>query len=262
MQFEKIVYAVEDGVARITINRPEASNALDVDTLKELMHAATHCDEDPAVRVAVLTGAGDSFFSAGGDLKSFHGVDEVGRLLKEGTTYIHAAISRFSRMRAPLLVAVNGIAAGGGLSLAVIGDLVVATESARFTTAYTAAGLSPDGSGSYFIPRLVGLRRAQELFFTARQFTAAEAAEMGLITKAVPDAAFAGEIAAMTDYLANGPTEAFATVKRLLLDSFSNTLETQMELETRGMARSASSADGREGVDAFATKRTPRYRGA
>lgn len=261
MDFETILFDVSDGVARITLNRPESANGMNKKLLHELMLAAIRCDEDREIRAALLTGTG-KMFSAGGDLKAFSAAgDDVSSLALEMTTYIHAAVSRFSRMDAPLIVAVNGTAAGGGLSLAVSGDLVIAAESAKFVMAYTAGGLSPDGSSTYFLPRLIGLRRAQELTFTNRLLSATEALEWGLVTSVVPDDALEQESTALAQKLAQGPTFAHGIVKKLFAESFTNPLETQMELESRGLARTIGSADGREGITAFLEKRKPNFTG-
>ena len=256
-----IDFDLTDGVATVTLNRPNDANALDVPTLRELLPVAIRCDEND-VRAVILTGSGDKFFSAGGDLKSFAKDPNVGALLKEGTTYFHGAIAKFMRMRAPLIVAVNGQAAGGGMSMSLIGDIVLCADHVKFTMGYTAAGLCMDGSSSYFLPRLVGMRRAMELTLTNRQVDANEAAEMGLVTRVVPQADLMAEAQKLAARFAAGPTGAFGWVKRLLGESFSNPLETQMELETRGIAATASSADGREGVHAFVEKRKPSFTGA
>jgi 2-(1,2-epoxy-1,2-dihydrophenyl)acetyl-CoA isomerase len=250
-----------DGIARITLNRPDEANPVDVDGVKLLFDYAIEIDEDPSIRAVLLTATG-RFFSAGGDLKFFHdNADRVGEVLKQTTTYLHAAQSRFARMAAPVVVAINGIAAGGGASIAFCGDIVLAAQSATFTMGYTAAGLSPDGSSSYYMPRLAGLRRAQELFLTNRQFTADEAAEWGLVTRVVPDDKLMEEAEALVAHFANGPTQAFGSVKALLADTFTNTLETQLEMETRHIAANGAGHDGREGVAAFVAKRKPDFKG-
>jgi 2-(1,2-epoxy-1,2-dihydrophenyl)acetyl-CoA isomerase len=262
MEYQNLRYAVQDGVATVTLDRPDAANAIDLDLGRELMHVAIRCDDDPAVRAVLLTGTG-RMFCAGGDLKAF--ASEGARLpslLKELTTYLHAATSRFARMDAPLVVAVNGTAAGAGFSVAISGDLVLAAESAKFAMAYTAAGLSPDGSSSFFLPRLVGMRRAQELMLTNRRLSAAEALDWGLVSQVVPDAELADTAFALAKQLAAGPTRALGMVKKLLATSFQESLETQMELEARGIAEMAGTADGREGIDAFLSKRAPGFRGA
>jgi 2-(1,2-epoxy-1,2-dihydrophenyl)acetyl-CoA isomerase len=261
MDYENLRYETADGVATITLHRPDSANAIDLALARELMQAAIRCDEDRSVRAVLLTGAG-KMFCAGGDLKSFAARgDGLPALLKELTVYLHAATSHFARMRAPLVVAVNGAAAGAGFSLAVAGDLVLMAESAKLSMAYTAAGLSPDGSSSFFLPRLVGLRRAQELMLTNRRLSAAEALAWGLVNEVVPDAELAERASRLAQQLAHGPTRAFGIVKRLLATSFQESLETQMELEARGIAAMAGSADGREGIDAFVAKRAAKFTG-
>jgi len=256
-----LLFEVRDGVARITLNRPDEANPLAVESAKKLFDYAIEIDQDPSIRAVLLTSTG-RFFSAGGDLKFFHdNADRVGHVLKETTSYLHAAQSRFARMAAPVVVAINGIAAGGGASIAFCGDIVLAAQSATFTMGYTAAGLSPDGSSSYYLPRLAGLRRAQELFLTNRKFSAEEAAEWGLITRVVPDDKLMEEAEALVAQLAKGPTRAFGSVKSLLADTFTNTLETQLELETRHIAANGAGHDGREGVAAFVAKRKPNFTG-
>lgn len=162
-------------------------------------------------------------------------------------------------MDAVLVTAVNGAAAGAGFSLAVAGDLVLAAESASFTMAYTKVGLSPDGSASYHLPRLVGLRRAQELMLTNRTLSAAQALDWGLVTDVVADTELGDRATALAEQLAGGSAPSHGAVKALLLASSKNGLEEQMELEGRTIARRADSADGREGVDAFLAKRRPEF---
>ncbi len=261
MSHEALLCEVRDGVAHLTLNRPDNANTLDPAMARDLMHATIACDEDPRVRAVLLTGAG-SMFCAGGDIKSFDAAaDALPAFIKEVTTYLHAGLSRLARMRAPVVAAVNGAAAGAGMSLACAADLVVAAESARFTMAYTRIGLVPDGSSTYYLPRVVGLRRAQELMLTNRVLSAREALEWGIVTRVVPDSELAGEAGKLAASLASGPSEAFASVKRLLLSSLGNSLESQMELETRGIAAAGGSADGREGIAAFLAKRPPKFTG-
>jgi 2-(1,2-epoxy-1,2-dihydrophenyl)acetyl-CoA isomerase len=220
------------------------------------------CEESPDVRAVLLTGSGKMFCS-GGDLRSFaEKGDALPAGLKVLTAYLHAASSRFARMNAPMVVAVNGAAAGAGFSLAVAGDLVVAGESAKFTLAYTAAGLSPDGSSTWTLPRLVGTRRAQELMLTNRRLSAAEALDWGLVTRVVPDEELSDASRALARELAQGPTRAYGVVKTLLLSSHAEGLETQMEHEARGIAAMGGTPDGREGIQAFLETRAPKFTGA
>ena len=261
MEYRTLDYELKDHVARITLNRPDAANALDAEMGRELMHAAIRCSEDRAVRAALLTGAG-RMFSAGGDLKSFATQgDSLAAHLKELAGSLHMAISRFVRMDAPFIVAVNGAVGGGGMSFVLAADLVLAAESAKFTMAYTRAGLSPDGGSTYFLPRIVGVRRALELALTNRVLSAREAEQWGLVTRVVPDASLATEAQSLAAALARGATRAYGAAKRLLHHSMSESLETQMELEAQAIAEQARGADAREGIAAFIAKRAPQFAG-
>ena len=261
MDYETILFDVHEGVATLTLNRPAAANSLNKMMAEGLMAASIECDENPLIRALVFTGQG-KMFSAGGDLKSFYGTGQgIGTALKDLTVYLHAAISRFARMDAPVITAVNGMAAGAGMSMAVFGDLVYAGHSAAFTMAYTAAGLSPDGSSSYFLPRLIGLRRTQELMLTNCRLSAQEALAWGLINKVVDDSALLGEAQSVAAKLATGPTSAYGSVKRLLSTTFAEGLEAQMELEAREIVDNARGRDGREGIEAFVNKRAPAFTG-
>ena len=261
MTQETVLFDVADNVATITINRPDDGNAFNLTMAREFAELSIRCDEDPGVRAVVVTGVG-RFFSAGGDLASFAAAgDGAAALIKELTMYFHAAISRFNRMDAPFIGAVNGSAAGGGFSLATACDLLVAAESAVFISAYTAAGLSPDGSSTYVLPRQIGFKRAAELMLTNRNLSAREALEWGFVNQVVADGKALEAAQALARDLAVGPTLAFGAVKHLLHESTTSSLETQMELEARTVAAMTRTADGREGIQAFLQKRTPHFRG-
>lgn len=258
---DPVTLTVEDGLARLTLNRPEAYNTLNKALAESLMTAAVRCAHGSDVRAVLLTAAGANF-CGGGDLKSFHAQgDNVGAHVREVTYLLHAACAMFARMDAPLVIAAQGAVAGAGLSIALLGDLVYAAESAFFTMAYTAAGLSPDGGSTFLLPRVVGLRRAQEMALTNRRLTAAEAVDWGIATAAVADAELQATAEAMALRLATGPGRAFGRAKRLLIDSFDTSFEAQMDREGRYIAESAMEPDGREGVDAFVGKRKPVFGG-
>lgn len=261
MEYQHLILERRDQVATITLNRPEAFNALNLALGRELFRAVLEVDDDPEVRAVVITGAGRAF-CAGGDVKDFAAhLDRIGALVKELTTYLHGAVSRLCRSDKPVIMAVNGVAAGGGLSFALSGDLVVAAESARFTMAYSRIAASPDGSSSYFLPRLVGLRRALELYFTNRELSAREALEWGLVTRVVPDPELLAAAHALARDLAQGPTRAFGAAKRLFHQATWEGLETQMELEAQAIAACGRTEDFRVGVTAFARKEAPVFRG-
>lgn len=262
MDFSEIELNVKDHVAHLILNRPDRANVINAKTARELLTAAIECDENPDIR-AVLIRARGPMFCGGGDLKTFvkHG-DDLPAYLKETTTYLHGAVSRLTRQSAPVVCAVHGFAAGGGFSLAISGDLVLASQSAKFTMSYTKAGLTPDGSSTYFLPRLVGLRRALDLALTNRVLSAEEAVEWGLASRVVSDDDLVSEAEALTGSLAQGATCALGTAKRLLHGGFGESLETQMEMETRAIADSVRTHDGREGIRAFVEKRRPAFTGA
>jgi len=262
MSYETLTLARADGVATLTLNRPEAFNALNIVFGRNLFHAVLEVDDDPSVRAVVITGAGKAF-CAGGDLKGFaDNLDRIGALIKELTTYLHGAVSRLCRADKPVIMAINGVAAGGGMSLALAGDVVLAAESARFTMAYSRIAATPDGSSSYYLPRLIGLRRAMELYFTNRVLTAREAQEWGLITRVVPDGELDAAARTLARELAQGPTKAFGGAKRLFHQSTWESLETQMELEAQAIAASGRTEDFRAGVTAFANKQpAPSFHG-
>ena len=261
MSFETIDLSIADGVAHVVLNRPDEANSLNLALAQDYMAAAIECDTNPDVR-AVLVSANGKMFCAGGDLNYMQAQgDNVGPALKELTAVLHAAIATFARMDAPLVIAVNGVAAGAGMSMAATGDLVLAGVSSRFTMAYTAAGLAPDGSSSYYLPRVIGLRRTQELMLTNRMINAEEALDWGLITRIVPDEDLLDEAMKLARQLAGGPTKAYGQVKHLLNVSLNNGLETQMELESRAITAMGMTDDGREGIDAFVNKRKPEYKG-
>jgi 2-(1,2-epoxy-1,2-dihydrophenyl)acetyl-CoA isomerase len=251
----------DGAVAKLTLDRPESANALDLLMARELMQAAIEIDEDASVRAVVLTANG-KMFCAGGDLGAMKEEgDGASAYIKEMAGYLHMAISKFARMRAPVIAAVNGTAAGAGFSMICATDLAIASETAKFTMAYTGAGLSPDGSSSYFLPRIIGQRRTFELMLTNRVLNSADALEWGLVNQVVPAEELMPTAEKLASQLASGATAAYAVVKRLLVNSAYDSLESQMEHETRGIADSARTDDGREGIAAFLEKRRPKFTG-
>lgn len=235
----------DGGLAVITLNRPEAYNALDEALAAELLDAVIACDHDREVRAVMLTGAGAAF-CAGGDIRAMAANLDApggsGAFLKKLTVSFHGAIATMARMRKPVIAAVNGAAAGGGFSLALSCDLLVAAESATFTLAYTRIGVAPDGSSTFFLPRVVGSKRALDLIARNPDFSAAARA-------------FAADLASQA-------TRALGEAKQLLAMSPGATLETQMESERRAISACAGTADFREGITAFLAKRKPEFKGA
>ena len=261
MSYETLIYEVADGVATITFNTPRAANAMGPIGAKEFRAVADQVDDDRGVRAVVLTGAG-KMFCAGGDLTAFAKAGTgVRRLMMEMAGDLHMGLSRLARTDAPVIGAINGTAAGAGLSFVMACDLAIAAESAVFTMAYTKAGLSPDGSSTYFMPRKIGDRRTRELMLTNRVLSSAEALQWGVVNQVVADAEVVPRATALAQKLAKGPTRAFGAVKFLLNGTFDQTLESQMELEARTIAEVGASADGQEGIHAFLEKRRPVFKG-
>ncbi len=261
MAYETLLYGVEDGVATVTFNRPDSANAMGPEMAREFNQVSLEIEGDRNIRAVVLTGSG-KMFCAGGDLGAFAAAGEQARsLILQMTGDLHLGISRLSRNAAPVIGAINGTAAGAGFSIVMLCDLAISAASAVYTMAYTNAGLSPDGSSTYFMPRKIGDRRTRELMLTNRVLKADEALQWGVVNQVVADDEVLAEATALAKKLANGPTQAFGEVKALLNSSFDQSLETQMELEARAIAKLIASADGQEGLDAFLNKRKPEFKG-
>jgi 2-(1,2-epoxy-1,2-dihydrophenyl)acetyl-CoA isomerase len=246
-------------VALVTLNRPESSNAINLQMAMDLLAAAMTCSRNNTVRAVVLTGAGRNF-CFGGDLRAIAGEGVEGGYLRELTGYLHSAISHFVRMDPPVIAAVNGTAAGAGVGLAAMADLAICGKGARFNLAYTNVGLTPDGGTSFFLPRLIGARRAMELLLLNRPVPAKQALDWGLVNEVVEDAELLDHALEVAGQLANGATGAFGLSKRLVAHAL-GPLESQMTLESETIASQAASVDGVEGIRAFLEKRKPDFSG-
>lgn len=262
---EDAVLAERDGgLAVLTLNRPESYNAFDGPLAEAFLAALVDCDEDESVRAVMITGAGKAF-SAGGNLKAMKEQSDAGRsvgvFLKNLVVPIHGAIATIARMEKPVVAAVNGPAGGFGFSLALACDLVLASDAAMLTMAYTRAGLSPDGSATFFLPRVVGPKRAFDLMANNEVLSPSAAKDLGIVNRIIPAGEFAAEARRYCARLAQGPTRALAAAKRLVALSPESSLETQMEHERRAIAACAGTDDFREGVAAFVEKRAPRFEG-
>ena len=256
---EPVRFARHDHVALLTLERPERYNALDLATARALSEQLLRASSDEGVRAVVLTGAGRAF-SAGGDLRRV--LDHAGGLpaaFRELATAVHVAVAEVRRMPKPVIAAVNGVAAGGGFSLALACDFRVVAASAPLVQGYTSQGLAIDAGGSFTLPRLVGLARALEIAAFDEPIGAEQALEWGLATRVVPDDEVVAEALAMATRLAHRSVSAFAAVKRLMTDSFESSLEGQLEREREALVRCAAHPDAREGLEAFAQKRRPVY---
>jgi 2-(1,2-epoxy-1,2-dihydrophenyl)acetyl-CoA isomerase len=246
-------------VGLVTLNRPDNANVLNLTMGRELLEAAIACGANPDVRAIVLTGAGKNF-CFGGDLRGM--MSEGGAVdayLRELTSFLHQAISHFVRMDAPVIAAVNGTAAGAGVGLVAMADLAICARSAKFSLAYTGVALTPDGGTSFFLPRLIGTKRAMELILTNRPLGADEALSWGLVNQVVDDAACVEDALRLAEKLAAGPVHAFGKAKRLVAGA-SGALEAHLVLESETIAQQAASPEGQEGIKAFLEKRKAQYR--
>jgi 2-(1,2-epoxy-1,2-dihydrophenyl)acetyl-CoA isomerase len=262
MAYDTIRFELRERVAHLTLNRPEQGNAMNIEMTRELAALVTSWVDDPGIGVVLIRGAGTNF-CVGGDVKAFGArVENLPPYVRPMATDLHLAVARLARLDVPVIAAVQGAAAGAGFSLACGADLVLAADNARFTMAYTKIGLSPDGGSSYFLPRIVGARRAVELMVSNRILSAAEACDWGIVTRVVPASELDAEAEKLAAALASGATRAMGTAKRLVRESWTETLETQLERETAEVTRASASADGKEGIRAFVERRAPKFRGA
>lgn len=247
--------AVRGGVAVLTLNRPDVQNTVNLELARDLDAATARIS---GVGAVLITGAGRSF-CAGGDLKEFGAQDDLPGHLRAVLGHLHPAIARLDALNVPIVAAVRGAAAGAGLGLACAADIVLAAPDAKFVSAYTKIGLSPDGSTSWALPRLVGVRRALELVLTNRVLDAEEALAWGLATRIVDDSSLDDEAMSIGKDLAAGATKSLGGARRLVRDSLGRTLEHQLDWEAEAIFASASHSDAKEGIGAFLSKRPPQF---
>jgi len=257
MIYDTITYDLTDGMAVITLNRPDVMNALNTQMRAEITHAVAAAGN--AARVLVLTGEGRAFCS-GQDLGDRANVGNINleRTLRDEYIPMLMAIVDCP---VPVISAVNGTAAGAGANLALVADVVIAAESASFIQAFTRIGLIPDAGGTYLLPRLIGNAKAMGAALFADKITATQASDWGMIWEAVPDADFAATWQARATHLANGPTEAFKRIKQAMQASWANGLQEQLLLEGQLQGQCGHTRDFREGVMAFLEKRPAAFEG-
>ena len=257
-----VEYRVAGGVATLRLNRPEQGNAIDPTMVEDLYEAAFRAGADPDVRAVLICGAGRQL-SVGGDLPFFAGTaaEDVGDRLRQMTDVYHLALDRLATMDAPVVCAVRGAAAGGGMGLVHVADIVVAAEDAAFALGYAALGLASDGANSWYLPRVVGMRRAQEMFLLNRRLDGREALAWGLVTEVLPADEVEARARALAETLAAGPTRALGRMKRLLHDAWDTGLTEQLAAETDAMSAAGSEPDAAEGIGAFVARRRPEFRG-
>lgn len=252
----------DDGIGHLRLNRPDAANGMSVPFLRALYDALMRCHGEPRLRVLLLSGEG-AHFCAGGDVKDFASRGEaLPDYLREATSWLQISVTALMRLNAPTVAVVHGYAAGGGgFGLVCAADLVVAAESARFLPGATRAGMAPDAGVSVTLPRLVGLRRAMELVLTNPTLTAAEARDLGLVTRVVPDEGLHEQALALARELAAAAPLALAASKRLLWDGVGRPVEAALPDEARTVSELSGTADAREGLAAVLEHRSPVFTG-
>jgi 2-(1,2-epoxy-1,2-dihydrophenyl)acetyl-CoA isomerase len=250
------------GVATVRLNRPDRGNAIDTDMAADLAEAATQIAERSDVRTVLIAGNGPNF-TVGGDLCLFAGTarEQLPNRLRRMIDSYHLAIERLTSIDAPVVAAVRGGAGGGGLGLLYAADIVVAADDARFALGYGALGLTADGGNTWFLPRIVGMRRAQELFLLNRRLTAQEALQFGLVSRLAPSDAVEKEAITLAATLAAGPTRAHGAVRRMLRQSFETGISNQLDAERESIVAASRTDDALEGIAAFVAKRRPQFRG-
>jgi len=256
---------VSDGVGVMLINRPEALNALSPEMVEGLIDIAFRFEHDSEVRCVLIQAAGNSFM-AGGDVKGFHrslteGREEHLAGMERRVVTGHLAIHRLRRMAKPVLVSVQGVAAGFGLSLVAAADLAIAADDATLVLSYRHVGLTADGGASYFLPRIVGERRALEIALLGERLSAQKALDWGLLNWVVPKTKLDAEASTIAKRLAEGPTFALGQAKRLFRGSLESTWDQQSAREAESIAAAIATEDHFEGVTAFIEKRKPRFAG-
>jgi len=255
----------EGGIYEIILNRPESLNALNAEMRNDLLKALDEVASSTTVRCVLLKAAGPGFM-AGGDVKFFHQMvsqspDERRAQFKQFVEGIHPFVIKMANLPVPIVAAVQGAVAGFGVSLTMLCDFVVAADDSFFTLAYVHLGATPDGSSTYFLPRMVGLRRAKEIALLGGRIPGQEAVTLGLANKVVPRAELETEAAALAARLASGPTQAYARTRALLNASFDHTLDEQLEAEAVNFGECAATEDFADGVRAFVERRKPVFKG-
>ncbi|CAI8925625.1 putative ring 1,2-epoxyphenylacetyl-CoA isomerase (oxepin-CoA forming) [Brevibacillus sp. IT-7CA2] len=257
--YETILYEVSEGVAVVTLNRPDKFNAFTAVMNKEITDALKQAQKDADVRCIVLTGAGRAF-NAGQDLSDVSGGGDVdyGGFLRDR---YNPMILQFQKTEKPIIAAVNGVAAGAGMSVALACDIRLASEKASFVNAFVNIGLVPDSGGCYFLPRIVGIGKALELAMTGEKVSAEEALRIGLVNQVYSAESFMEDALAYARKLASLPTKGIGLIKRTMYKGLEMGLEETLEYEAFAQEAAGSTADHKEGVTAFMEKRAPRFTG-
>lgn len=263
---DTVLYSIDGAVATITLNRPESLNAMNPEMLDTMFKVGQQAAEDPAIRAVIITGNGRAF-SAGGDVKAMatpSSGESSGRPVLSGVDNLRQQeeISRLlAEMPKPTIAAINGVAAGAGLSVALAADLRIASDQARFTTAFAKVGFSGDFGGTWLLQRLVGPMKAKELYFMSDVFNAEKALELGLVTKVVPHDSLLDEAMALARKLAAGPTLAYGRIKDNFNFGATNTFADTLTREAQNMIASGQTADHKNAARAFVEKAEPVFEG-
>ena len=254
IQFEKI-----EAVAKITLNRPEKYNSFVREMALELQNIIDECGQDETIRSILITGEGKAF-CAGQDLKEAINPDgpEIEEIVRQ---HYNPIIQKIRGIEKPVIAAVNGVAAGAGANLALACDIVVAAKSASFIQAFSKIGLIPDSGGTYFLPRLIGLPKAAAIMMTGESVVAEKAESLGMIYAVYEDAEFENSAMKLAKTIASMPTKGLGYTKKLLSQTFNNSLNEQLSVEAETQALSAATEDHKEGIRAFLEKRTPHFTG-
>ncbi|MDX1935779.1 MAG: enoyl-CoA hydratase-related protein [Flavihumibacter sp.] len=254
-----VLLSITDGVATITLNRPDKLNAFNREMALLLQNLLDQCKQDAAIRCVVITGAGKAF-SAGQDLAELV-ADNPPSMQQILSEHYNPIITRIRELPKPVIAAVNGVAAGAGANIALCADIVVATETASFIQAFSKIGLIPDSGGTYFLPRLIGWQKASALALLGDKVIAADAEKMGMIYQCLAAASFEMAVQKMASQLAQMPTKGLALTKQALNASFTNTYDAQLAMEDVLQQQAAKTQDYNEGVQAFLEKRLPNFKG-
>lgn len=261
MEFETLLFSLERNIATITFNRPQASNSFNKTMADELEHLTTQVSLDKSIRAVCLTGAND-LFMPGGDIKFFHNeLDKMPLGVMKIVRTLNASILNLMFMPKPVVACVFGSVAGAGMSLMMACDLVIAEEQTKFTMAYSGIGITPDGGASFNLPRLVGPKKAMQWLLLSDVFNAQTALESGLINWVVSKDKLQTETDKLLQRLANGPTQTYASIKKLVNESMHNSLQTQLENEGKAFEMCSASQDFRSGVKSFLSKSRPEFQG-
>lgn len=259
--FENLDVTADDGVVQVVLDSTGKYNSLNSDMAVELLSVATDVSADESARCVVITGSGD-VFCGGADLSTFDGDETDAPMIRREASQFHDAIVELHGAGVPILSGVNGPAIGAGFSIAILADIVLMSEAAHFEYGYTRIGLPGDGGISYFLPRIVGSRRAKEIALFDETLGPEEALDLGLVTETVDPAAFDERLAELADRLASGPTTAFGTITELMTRSFDRDLERQLSAETDGIANAIHTEDYQRGLRAFGEEKSPEFTGS